>query len=159
MFIVLVLSWYGIDSYTSILFVVPLVFALGALCERFLIFSADYQTINAARFQTGSWTVGGISLSKPRLFAFITMLLTSGVLLWFLKTSDFGRAIRATAQGPAAFSQACIGQRLEPGAVQSVARTGKRDKMIARLHSHVSVLSDFRPRRFSSGIVMFGKTH
>jgi len=109
MFIVLVLSWYGIDSYTSI------------------------------------------------LFAFITMLLTSGALFWFLKSSDFGRTIRATAQGPAAFSQACICQRLGPGSAQSVARTGKQDEMIARLHSHVSALSDFCPRRFSSGIVMFGK--
>lgn len=127
MFIVLVLSWFGIDSYTSILIVVPILFALGALCERFLIrytlsapahvkifvtlglaivlqnlalllFSADYQTIPASPSQTGTWIVGGIALSKPRLFAFITMLLTSGALFWFLKCSDFGRAIRATAQ-------------------------------------------------------------
>src|SRR5690606_305617 len=63
-----------------------------------LLFSADYQTIPASPFQTGTWTVGGIALSKPRMLAFVMMLLTSGALFWFLRSSDFGRAIRATAQ-------------------------------------------------------------
>ncbi len=127
MYAVLVLSWLGIDSYTSILIVVPLLFVLGALCEKFLIrytlsapahvkifvtlglaivlqnlalllFSADYQTISASPAQTGVWLVQGISLSKPRVVAFIAMLLVSGALFWFFKSSDFGRAIRATAQ-------------------------------------------------------------
>jgi branched-chain amino acid transport system permease protein len=117
---------YGVDPYVGILVVVPALALFGALTERFLIrytlaahahvkifvtlglsialqnlalllFKADYLSVRVP-YQTDVWHVFGLTVSVPRFVAFVAMLAASGALFMFLKKTDFGRAIRATAQ-------------------------------------------------------------
>lgn len=117
---------HGVDPYLGILIVVPLLALIGALTERFLIrytlaahahvkifvtlglsialqnlalliFKADYLSVRVP-YQTDVWQLAGIALSIPRVIAFAAMLLSSAALFYFLGHTDFGRAIRATAQ-------------------------------------------------------------
>jgi branched-chain amino acid transport system permease protein len=116
----------GVDPYLAILVVAPGMAILGAACEKYLIrrtlsapahvkifvtlglsialqniallwFKADYLNVRTA-YQTSILSVAGLSLSVPRLIAFAAMLLSSGALHLFLQRTDFGKAIRATAQ-------------------------------------------------------------
>ena len=116
----------GLDPYVSLVFVVPGLALFGALSERFLIrytlaahahvkifvtlglslalqnlalllFKADYLAIRVP-YQTDVWRIFDLSASVPRLVAFAAMLAVTGGLFWFLRSTDFGRAIRATAQ-------------------------------------------------------------
>jgi len=117
---------HGVDPYVGILLVVPALALFGALTERFLIrytlaahahvkifvtlglsialqnlallvFKADYLSVRVP-YQTDVWQVFGLAVSVPRFVAFVAMLVASGALFLFLKKTDFGRAIRATAQ-------------------------------------------------------------
>ncbi|WP_198083867.1 branched-chain amino acid ABC transporter permease [Variovorax sp. E3] len=126
MYAALTLWRYGLDPYVSILIVVPALFLFGALCERWLIrytlaapahvkifvtlglaiamenlallvFKADYLSVKVP-YQTSVWQVMGVSVSVTRTVAFAAMLATSAALFLFLGRTDFGRAIRATAQ-------------------------------------------------------------
>ncbi len=116
----------GMDPYLSILVVVPLLALFGALTERFLIrytlaahahvkifvtlglsialqnlalllFKADYLSVRVP-YQTDVWQLLGVAFSVPRLIAFGAMFASSTALFYFLGHTDFGRAIRATAQ-------------------------------------------------------------
>jgi branched-chain amino acid transport system permease protein len=116
----------GVDPYLAIVVVAPGMAILGAACEKFLIrrtlsapahvkifvtlglsialqniallwFKADYLNVRTS-YQTSILSVVGLSLSVPRVIAFAAMLLSSGALYLFLQRTDFGKAIRATAQ-------------------------------------------------------------
>lgn len=116
----------GLDPYMSIVLVVPAMAVLGALSERYLIrytltapahvkifvtmglsialqnlallfFTADYLNVRTA-YQTSTIALSGLAISVPRMIALIATLVTAAGLFLFLKYTDFGRAIRATAQ-------------------------------------------------------------
>lgn len=116
----------GLDPYLAILVVVPAMAALGALSERFLVrytlsshahvkifvtlglslalqnlallaFSADYLNVRTI-YQTATFGFAGLTFSVTRLVAFFAMLAAAGGLFLFLQRTDFGKAIRATAQ-------------------------------------------------------------
>jgi branched-chain amino acid transport system permease protein len=59
------------------------------------LFTSD---LRAVEYITGSWTVGGLALSKPRFIAFLFALAVTGGAFLFLKTTRLGKAIRATSQ-------------------------------------------------------------
>lgn len=117
---------FGVDPYIAILLVVPLMAVIGAISERYLIrytlashahvkifvtlglsialqnlallmFGADYLSVRTP-YQTTTLAVGDLTISVPRLIACIAMLLSAGGLYLFLQYTDFGKAIRATAQ-------------------------------------------------------------
>jgi branched-chain amino acid transport system permease protein len=116
----------GIDPYLAVILVVPGMAVLGAASEHLLIrhtlmspahvkifvtmglsialqnlalllFSADYLNVRTT-YQTDALRVAGLSISVPRLVAFVVVVLTAGGLNLFLHRTDFGKAIRATAQ-------------------------------------------------------------
>jgi branched-chain amino acid transport system permease protein len=116
----------GVDPYLAIVLVVPLMTVLGALSERFLVrytlaahahvkifvtlglslalqnlallaFSADYLNVRTP-YQTATFALAGLTFSVPRLVAFAAMLAAAGGLYAMLQRTDFGKAIRATAQ-------------------------------------------------------------
>ena len=116
----------GIDPYVAVVIVVPLMALFGAVTERFLIrytlaapahvkifvtlglavalqnlallfFTADYMSVQTP-YQTMTVTLAGLSVSVPRLVACAVMLAAAAGLHWFLHRTDFGKAIRATAQ-------------------------------------------------------------
>ena len=64
-----------------------------------LFFSADYLTVKVA-LQTSTFVVGDAAISIPRLVAFLVMAATAAALFFFLRHTDLGKAIRATAQDP-----------------------------------------------------------
>lgn len=66
-------------------------------------FSASYRTIRTP--YSGATVDGfGVIVSVPRLVGFCVALVIGGVLFWYLRYTDRGRAIRATAQDPVAAS-------------------------------------------------------
>jgi branched-chain amino acid transport system permease protein len=116
----------GVDPYIAILLVVPLMAAFGAVAERLLIrhtlsaqahvkmfvtlgmsivlqnfallfFGADYLSVQTP-YQTMTLALAGLSVSVPRLIACVSMLASSIGLFLFLRCTNFGKAIRATAQ-------------------------------------------------------------
>jgi branched-chain amino acid transport system permease protein len=117
-----------LDPYVSIFLITPLMFGLGLLIYRFLIrpvlrahilmviqltlglvfilegglmliFKADFKTVPT--FLTASKLyLGPFIMGTPLLVAFLTSSFIAGFLFWVLKTTDFGRAIRAIAQSP-----------------------------------------------------------
>ncbi len=116
----------GVDPYVAIILLVPAMAIFGAATERYLIrytlarqahvkifvtlglsialqnlalllFGADYLSIRAS-YQTMTFGFAGLSISVPRLIATITMALSALGLYGFLQYTDFGKAIRATAQ-------------------------------------------------------------
>lgn len=116
----------GIDPYVAVLLVVPMMALFGAVTERFLIrytltahahvkifvtlglaialqnlalllFGADYMSVHTP-YQTMTVTLAGLAVSVPRLVACVVMLAAAAGLHLFLHNTDFGKAIRATAQ-------------------------------------------------------------
>lgn len=116
----------GLDPYVSVLVVVPAMALIGALSERVLIrhtltahvhvkifvtlglsialqnlalllFSADYLNVRTP-YQTATIAVEGFAVSVPRLVAFAAMALVAWGLHLVLHRTDFGKAVRATAQ-------------------------------------------------------------
>jgi branched-chain amino acid transport system permease protein len=116
----------GVDPYVAIVLVVPLMVLFGAVTERLLIrytlaahahvkifvtlglsialqnlallfFGADYLSVRTP-YQTMTLAAGGLAISVPRLIACVLMLASAVGLFLFLHYTDFGKAIRATAQ-------------------------------------------------------------
>jgi branched-chain amino acid transport system permease protein len=54
--------------------------------------------LRAVEYITGSWLVGGLALSKPRVIAFVFAAAVTALAFLFLKTTRLGKAIRATSQ-------------------------------------------------------------
>jgi branched-chain amino acid transport system permease protein len=115
-----------LDPFVSILLTGPLMFGLGALIQRALIqpvlghaaenqilltigiglllsnaammlFTSDYQILTTS-YSSAVFAWGGVSVSKPLVFAFGITGVIAGTLYWFLLKTDTGQAIRATAQ-------------------------------------------------------------
>jgi branched-chain amino acid transport system permease protein len=60
-----------------------------------LAFTSD---LRAVEYITGSWLVGGLALSKPRVIAFLFAAGVTALAFLFLKRTRLGKAIRATSQ-------------------------------------------------------------
>jgi branched-chain amino acid transport system permease protein len=58
-------------------------------------FSSD---LRAVEYITGSWLVGGLALSKPRVIAFGFAAAVTALAFLFLKATRLGKAVRATSQ-------------------------------------------------------------
>lgn len=122
----LVSTRLGVDPYVALLAVVPLLFALGAFLQRafvnrvlnapsqnqilltiglglvmsngiMLLFTSDYRILTTS-YSSSSYQVAGLSVSQPLLFSFLITAAITAALFWFLRSTDTGQAIRATAQ-------------------------------------------------------------
>jgi branched-chain amino acid transport system permease protein len=116
----------GIDPYLALPVVVPLMFVLGYALQRLVInrashgkdenillvtlglsivmenlallfFKSDTRTIDTAYTLT-TWSIGSAMISLPKLVAFVGALVVSALLLWMVRGTDLGRAIRAVAK-------------------------------------------------------------
>jgi len=115
---------YGLNPFLSLLISFPLLFLVGALLQKFFIshvvgapelsspiltfglsifinnmamlsWTSDYRSVE---FLTGSFLLGPIAISKPRLVTFsFALLITLAAFLFLIKTKT-GKAIRATSQ-------------------------------------------------------------
>jgi branched-chain amino acid transport system permease protein len=122
----IVFSWLGIDPFLSIVITAPLLFLWGAFLQKTIInrvlnalpqnqilltiglglimsnsvmlaFTSDYRILTTS-YSSSSFSLGGISISQPLLYAFLITAAITGALYWFLLKTDTGQAIRATAQ-------------------------------------------------------------
>ena len=66
-----------------------------------LAFGSQFRSVTTA-YQTMSLSIGPLFISVPYLIAFSMSLACGLALWWFMRTSWFGRAMRATAQNPMA---------------------------------------------------------
>jgi branched-chain amino acid transport system permease protein len=66
-----------------------------------LAFGPQFRSVTTS-YQTMSLSLGVLFVSVPYLIAFATSLACGAALWWFMRTSWFGRAMRATAQNPMA---------------------------------------------------------
>jgi len=116
----------GIDPYLSLLFSIPVLFLLGIVVERFLIapvldapehnqllltlgislfienfalflWSPNFRTLDIGYLKKAT-TVGTVMISFPKVIAFGFAILLAGVLFYFLKYTDLGKAIRAASE-------------------------------------------------------------
>ncbi|WP_170386335.1 branched-chain amino acid ABC transporter permease [Ruegeria atlantica] len=62
-----------------------------------MIFGPDVRAVSID-LAYANFFLGDIPINIPRFIAFVSAIGVAGVLSWWLKTSDMGRAIRATAQ-------------------------------------------------------------
>lgn len=114
-----------IDPFVSIVIVIPLFLVIGIIMQRILIqpilkapentqifitlglsivlqnlvlllWGADFRTARTS-YTMFSLHVGGISINFPRLIACIASIISFSLLTFFLKNTDIGKAIRATA--------------------------------------------------------------
>lgn len=121
---------FGVDPLLSAVLVGVIVFAFGALCERFLIepiinapplaqvfatvglgivlregaaviFGNDFHSVHTP-YQVSAISLGPLVLSAPYLLAFAYAAVMALALNFFLSRTEFGRAMRATAQNRAA---------------------------------------------------------
>jgi len=121
---------FGYDPYLSFLIVAPIMFIIGLLIFRFLfqrlissspltsilmffgialiiqyLMPITFDTLNKS---VGSFImlnkihIGSVTITLRSLIAVTTSLVVSLSFYWLLKTTDFGRAIRAIAQRPEA---------------------------------------------------------
>lgn len=117
---------FGINPYLSVLFVVPILFLMGFLIQRYLIdliidtdphnaifltlglslfldnmalflWSPDYRAVKL-EVLTGSFFLNDVMISIPRLIACIFAILMTLLLYLLLKKTDIGKAIRAASQ-------------------------------------------------------------
>lgn len=119
-------TYLGINPYLSLLMVIPMMFLIGVLCQIYLIrpileapefvqflltFALLLVIQNVALLMwTGDWrslsiplafkviTIGKLSLQLAMLVAFAGALLITFILILFLKTTDYGKAIRACSE-------------------------------------------------------------
>ncbi|BCB89974.1 branched-chain amino acid ABC transporter permease [Phytohabitans suffuscus] len=118
----------GVTPYVSLLFVVPLLFLFGVavqlvLVERVidappdqqliltmglslfllggaqLLWGADFRTVDVP-YGNAAFDLAGVSVSVPRLVAFVAAGALAGGLFWLLRRTDLGRSIRAVAEQP-----------------------------------------------------------
>lgn len=116
----------GIDPYLALPLVVPGMFALGYALQRMVInraghgkdenillatlglsivmenvallaFKSDTRTIDTA-YTLSTVAIGPAMIALPKLVAFAGALVVSGLLLWVMRATDLGRAIRAVAK-------------------------------------------------------------
>lgn len=66
-----------------------------------VLFSADVESVRT-RYSTWNFELGPIVISVPQLIAFIAGVACTFAIWYFLKTTDSGRSIRASAQNPTA---------------------------------------------------------
>jgi len=117
-------SLYGMNPFLSLLISFPLLFVVGVILQRLFVYrvvdapelssllltfgisifianiamvawTADYRSVE---FLTGSFLLGPIALSKPRLISFCFALSITYLAFLFLNKSKIGKAIRATSQ-------------------------------------------------------------
>jgi branched-chain amino acid transport system permease protein len=62
-----------------------------------LAFKSDTRTIDTS-YSLATVAIGPAMIAVPKIVAFFGALVTSGVLLWIVKRTDLGRAIRAVAR-------------------------------------------------------------
>ncbi len=117
-------SLYGMNPFLSLLISFPILFLVGAILQRLFVYqvvnapelssllltfgisifisnmamvawTADYRSVE---FLTGSFLLGPIALSKPRLVVFSFALAITWLAFLFLNLTKIGKAIRATSQ-------------------------------------------------------------
>ena len=115
---------FGLNPFLSLLVSVPMLFVVGAVLQKLFIhrvvdapelssllltfglstfianvamlaWSSDYRSVE---FLTGSFILGQIAVSKPRVISFIVALGLTGLAFLFLHRTKIGKAIRATSQ-------------------------------------------------------------
>jgi len=115
---------YGLNPFFSLLISFPLLFLVGLLLQGFFVsrvvgapelssliltfglsifitnmavmsWTSDYRSVE---FLTGSFLLGPIAISKPRLVTFSFALLITVAAFLFLNNTKIGKAIRATSQ-------------------------------------------------------------
>ncbi|HSY51052.1 MAG TPA: branched-chain amino acid ABC transporter permease [Thermoanaerobaculia bacterium] len=115
-----------IDPFLSIAITIPLMFLFGAFLQKFFInrvlnalpqnqilltiglglimsntvmlaFTSDYKILTT-KYSSSSVTILGISISSPLVISFAITVAISLALTWFLRETNTGQAIRATAQ-------------------------------------------------------------
>jgi len=117
---------FGVDPFLSLPLVMAGTFVLGYVIQKTIInnvaraelffsllvtFGIDILIVNLAQlawktdyrsvtpsYYTDSLTLGGLVLPWTRIGAFVAALVVTGLLLWLLKVSKLGRAIRAVSQ-------------------------------------------------------------
>ncbi len=116
----------GIDPYLSLVISIPVLFLFGLLVERFLIakvldapeynqllltlgislfienlalflWSPNFRTLDIGYLKKVTM-VGTVMISFPKVIAFCFALLITGILYYFLKYTDLGKAIRASSE-------------------------------------------------------------
>jgi branched-chain amino acid transport system permease protein len=116
----------GVNPYLSLALSMPVMFVLGVVLERLMVrrvvnapelssllltFGISIALVNAIQlaftsdlrsveYLTGALIVGPIAFSKSRLVAFGFAVAITLLAYWFLQKTRFGKAIRATSQGP-----------------------------------------------------------
>jgi branched-chain amino acid transport system permease protein len=117
---------FHVDPFLSIIITIPLMFLFGALLQKFFInrvfnalpqnqilltiglglimsntvmlaFTSDYKILTT-KYSSSSVTVFGISISEPLVISFAITVAITLALTWFLRETNTGQAIRATAQ-------------------------------------------------------------
>src|SRR2546428_436129 len=115
---------YGLNPFVSLLISFPVIFLVGAVLQRLFVsrvvgapelssllltfgisiflsnmamlaWTSDYRSVE---FLTGSFLLGPIALSKPRLVVFCFALAITWLAFIFLTLTKTGKAIRATSQ-------------------------------------------------------------
>jgi branched-chain amino acid transport system permease protein len=121
-------TYLGLDPVLSLVVTMPIMFAVGALLQHFLIrrvlglgdmpqifltfalsllllnlglmlFTANYRTVQTA-YTDAAINLGAINVPVAKLIAFATAMVLSGALWLFLRSTDLGKAMRAAAQKP-----------------------------------------------------------
>ena len=117
-------SLYGMNPFLSLLISFPLIFIVGVILQRFFVYrvvnapelssllltfglsifivniammawTADYRSVE---YLTGSFLLGPVAVSKPRLVVFVFALAITWLAFLFLNLTKTGKAIRATSQ-------------------------------------------------------------
>jgi branched-chain amino acid transport system permease protein len=125
----LITGW-GWDPYLTALVTIPGLFLIGALIFRVtirpilkdptmnqimltlgvslmlqsgaqMLFKADVLSVQT-RYKTIVMNLGPVAVSLPEIIAFVGSIATTLILYYYLRTTDMGRSIRASAQNPAA---------------------------------------------------------
>lgn len=123
-------AWLGLDPWLGAPLAFAAVFLLGTVLHRLLLrrvmrapavaqifltvglllalenlalllFGSEFRSVRTA-YQTLALHLGPFTLGVPQLAAFLASLGVGGLLWWFLARTRTGRAMRATAQDPAA---------------------------------------------------------
>ncbi len=121
-------AFFGMDPGVSILLVIPVMLAIGAIIQKGLIsrvvgqpdeaqilltlglsvlltnivllfLGPDYRSVKTS-YKLSVWAVGPILFSVPRVMAFGVAMAFSGILWLFLTRTDLGRGLRAVAEKP-----------------------------------------------------------
>lgn len=125
----LITGW-GWDPYLTALVTIPGLFLIGALIFRVtirpilkdptmnqimltlgvslmlqsgaqMLFKADVLSVQT-KYKTIIMNLGPVAVSLPEIIAFVGSVATTLILYYYLRTTDMGRSIRASAQNPAA---------------------------------------------------------